>query len=234
MAYVDSNTSDEDLIDSMYAQSDQRLAAFEATLKGVGGSVIKDWHEVRENAAMMPRFGREAAEKIKTLREDDSQLREYRFRKAEQTQDFHRTLIKRHNDYSVGMAERVEAGLTTGLLPKREKDSGKEQLLRDEITRMIGNRPVVQAAHDLLGKSAAHDGILLSDFGQALFRGANADDSFPGFKAQAVKVYMERKDGTDIQQASRKALAAYRAANISGSIASYQAAGLRHLTKHDR
>ena len=56
----------------------------------------------------------------------------------------------------------------------------------------------------------------------------------PAVKAKAVQTWLARADGTERQQASRKALKAFGASNVAGRVVAFRQAGMMHLTRDDR
>ena len=226
----------DDHINSMTAPSDARLAAVGETLKGVGPQALREFEQLRDVTSAMPRLGREGADGATKLRGDTSLPYDHRTRGAEDRLAFHKAAIQKHYEFAVAGSGRLEAELMVGLLPKPVKDE-QRSLVQHEVELVLGGasgQELVRRAIAALGKDPRHDAELLSSYGHSLFRGQGVEDSFGSLKAQAVTKYLALDGGTDKQQASRKALVAFRAANMAGSVASYRAAGLLALARDDR
>jgi len=198
---------------------------------------VESGFDLQSATSAMVTDGRSAADKITKLRADTTLPRDHRFDAAVKLQDTTKTLIAKYHEGAQAAAGRLEGALVNGLLPRPVADSGQRMLARDEIRTLIGNRSgtaMVGAVMGHLGKNPSHDAELLSGFGESLFAGHGASDSFGAVKAKAVQTWLARADGTERQQANRKALKAFGASNVAARVVAYRQAGLMLLGQHDR
>jgi hypothetical protein len=224
-------------IEGVTGPSEQRFGALGAALqRGVGAEAQKEFATLMGAASAMPGIGSEAADEMAGWRANGAVMPQHRTQKADEVRETAKLMLKAHHDSAVGAAGRLEGWLVHGLLPRPHADRQQRVLVQGEIRNIIGNatgQDLVRKTMALLGSNAEHDSEILSSFGESLFKGAGVEDRFAQVKTQAVERYLSRKDGTEKQQLTRKALLEFKAANVAGSIAAYQHAGNMHLRRDD-
>jgi hypothetical protein len=232
-----SEQTPEEMIEGMFTPSEEHMAAFGASLKGVGANPQSYFKTLQFATAAMVADGRSVSDEVARLRADSSLPRDHRFKEAETLQETTLAMLKRYNAAGQGAAKALRAELEHGVLPKPSDDVGHRQLARQEIQAALGGKSgqaLAGAAIELIGKNPSWDAELVRDYGNALFQGHGVEASLPALRAQAVAKYAARADGSDKQKASRAALAEMKNRNIEGRVAAYFQAGQAFLRRNDK
>jgi hypothetical protein len=223
-------------VEQMITPSSQRMSALAAELRGVGADAVVEYNRLRKTLADLPGIGQTAANAIAELRNDVTSGHlplDHRRRLERETRDGAEVVLKKMNAAAHQTVPRIKALLEDGLLPSAARvDPGVRSLRRQEVQAAMAAQPsgsALDRARSVLGRSAAWDSELLSDFGRAL-----VGDDWSAVRAEAVGKWTLRSDGTERQVNSRKALAAFGRANLKGAVAAHEAAARAHLTRDDR
>ncbi len=222
----------ETTVETMLAPSQQHLVALGPALKGAGEDASTAYRDLVKTTSNLAGIGRSVAAEVHRLRADTSLPQDHRYREATEKLGAARIIITKLNQGANDAATRLEEALRDGVLPKAHRDPQQRALVRDELrTRYQSLRSVelTQAVIASLGSDPARDAELLSSFGESLMAGADAGDTFPAVRAEAVAKYLQRSDGTDRQVAARRALQEFSGRNIRGRISAFHQASRMFL-----
>ena len=230
----------DDHISDMTGPSNERLGAISA-VRGIGEDAQAELKAFMGAVTAIPGIGSEAADQMAGWRADQSVPPAFRTSQADAVREAAKITLKAHHDAAVAHANRYEQELINGMLPKRASDLNQRLLVQGEIGNILGDasgQDLVQKVAALLGQSAERDSELLGSFGESLFKGRvkpvkGVDDPHKTLRTAAVEKYLARQDGSDKQQATRKALQVYRASNALGSITAFHRAAHMYLTRED-
>ena len=225
----------DDHINSMTGPSNERLGAISA-VSGIGEGEQAELKAFIRDVSALPGIGSQAAATMAEWRSDQSVPPAFRTSQADEVREVATITLKAQHAEAVRHANGYERELINDLLPKRASDPNKQMLARGELQNILGQTKGQDLYHrvmDYVGKSPSHDSEILSEWGHSLFAGQGLDKEYDLVKSQAVNRYLTRQDGTDKQQATRKALQVYRASNALGSITAFLAAANMHLKRED-
>lgn len=223
----------QELIDSMTGPSASRLAGLGGALAGTGAEAIALYKSISGTVAQLPGLGSSGAEKMRTTRADTSLPQDHRLKLLNETRAGARVVLEKLHAGAQASAVQLERMLEDGVFPRPAREFGQRSLTQNGIAQRYRRFEGQQLVNEVLknvGASASHDAELLSDFGRDFLLGAGATPAhLDAVRAKAVESYAQRKDGTERQQASRRALAAFRAANPAGAITAHYQAARMHM-----
>ena len=203
-------------VDSMITPTSQRLDQLAAAMQGTGAEAWQHLKQLTEITHALPAVGRTAADKITALRADPllGGVPHHRSQLIAEQVDLANVTSSKLHEAATTHVKALESSLTTGLLPHPMADAAERMLIRDEVrNRLAGKSDRYLAAQDILGSSPAHDAELLGSFGASLF----SEKQHAALRDVAVEKYLERSGGTSLQQASRRALKTFHAAQIAAA-----------------
>jgi hypothetical protein len=229
-----SEPTTQELIESMVGPSASRLGQLAASMAGVGAESVAMFRDISGAVSQLPGLGMSAAEKIRTTRADTSLPQDHRLKLVNETRDGTRAVLEKLHAGAQSNAVKLEGLLEDGLFPRPHRDVGQRGLTQSGIQaryRRFEGEQLVNEVLRNIGTNQSHDSELLSEsFGRDFLQGAGAtDDHLKAIRARAVESYMTRKDGTERQIASRRALVAYRAAKVPGAVTAHFQAARMHL-----
>ena len=220
-------------IESMTGPSTKRLSALSAVMSGVGEDAARAFRDLSA-VSTLPGMAASAAEKIRTTRADTSLPSEHRHRLVNETLTGTNLLLRKMQQGGQQAAQRLEAALVDGLLPRPHADASQRALVRDEVRTRFGGLQggaLTDAVLKSLGADPSHDAEVVGSFGASLFAAAGAAAQHKAIRAQAVERYLARPDGSDRQQAARKALQVFRASNVASIPTAYVQSARVHLAE---
>jgi len=223
----------QELIDSMVGPSTSRLGELAATMSGTGAETVALFRDISSAVSQLPGLGMSAAEKIRTTRADTSLPQDHRLKLVNETRDGTRAVLEKLHAGAQSNAVKLESLLEDGLFPRPHRDVGQRGLTQSGIQaryrRFEGEKLVNEVIRNV-GGNPSHDAELLSDFGRDFLQGAGATDAhLTAIRARAVESYLARKDGTERQIASRRALVAFRKANVPGAVTAHFQVARLHM-----
>lgn len=222
-----------EMIDSMTAPSTARLGALAAALNGTGAETVALFREISSAVGGLPGLGSAAASKIAATRADTSLPQDHRLKLVNETRDATRVVLQKVHEGAQAKAAQLERVLEDGLFPRPHRDAAMRSLTQSGIQaryRRYEGEKLVQEVIKNVGTNETHDAELLSDFGRDFLQGAGATaDNLAAIRTRAVQSYLARKDGTERQVASRRALAALQKANVPGAVRAHYEAARMHM-----
>jgi hypothetical protein len=222
----------QELIDSMTAPSTSRMAQLASVMSGTGAETVALFRDISSAVSQLPGLGLSAAEKIRTTRADTSLPQAHRLKLVNETRDVTRVVIQKLHDGAQAKAVQLERAFEDGVIPHPHRDVAMRQLAREELRNVVQGKAgsdLTSALRKHIGNNAAHDAEIVSEFGRSLLAGHGEAQSFDSIRARVVEKYAAASGGTEKQIASRRALAAFRKANVPGAVAAHFQVARMHM-----